>query len=105
MKFVDHHDISRFLLSHIQISHQMQAIKGIPSCNLKCHQIWDHALCTVRIYICMFDFTTATVAIPLVTAVVPIILAGFAGYFDSVLYKDVHLGIEPNTATPNMFSW
>jgi len=30
---------------------------------------------------------------------------GFAGYFDSVLYKDVHLGIEPNTATPNMFSW
>uniref|UniRef100_A0A0D9YM38 Protein arginine N-methyltransferase n=1 Tax=Oryza glumipatula TaxID=40148 RepID=A0A0D9YM38_9ORYZ len=30
---------------------------------------------------------------------------GFAGYFDAVLYKDVHLGIEPNTATPNMFSW
>ncbi|KAK4357877.1 hypothetical protein RND71_023487 [Anisodus tanguticus] len=30
---------------------------------------------------------------------------GFAGYFDSVLYKDVHLGIEPSTATPNMFSW
>ncbi|KAH0871484.1 hypothetical protein HID58_078506 [Brassica napus] len=30
---------------------------------------------------------------------------GFAGYFDSVLYKDVHLGIEPTTATPNMFSW
>ncbi|KAK3152116.1 hypothetical protein QOZ80_2BG0154630 [Eleusine coracana subsp. coracana] len=30
---------------------------------------------------------------------------GFAGYFDSVLYKDVHLGIEPRTATPNMFSW
>ncbi|KAM3239849.1 hypothetical protein ACQJBY_053503 [Aegilops geniculata] len=30
---------------------------------------------------------------------------GFAGYFDAVLYKDVHLGIEPNTCTPNMFSW
>ncbi|MQL94125.1 hypothetical protein Taro_026774 [Colocasia esculenta] len=30
---------------------------------------------------------------------------GFAGYFDAVLYKDVHLGIEPTTATPNMFSW
>ncbi|KAF3549219.1 hypothetical protein DY000_02010207 [Brassica cretica] len=30
---------------------------------------------------------------------------GFAGYFDSVLYKDVHLGIEPTTETPNMFSW
>ncbi|XP_078443780.1 SHK1 binding protein 1 [Wolffia australiana] len=30
---------------------------------------------------------------------------GFAGYFDAVLYKDVHLGIEPNTATVNMFSW
>ncbi|CAF2068632.1 unnamed protein product [Brassica oleracea] len=30
---------------------------------------------------------------------------GFAGYFDSVLYKDVHLGTEPTTATPNMFSW
>jgi protein arginine N-methyltransferase 5 len=30
---------------------------------------------------------------------------GFAGYFDAVLYKDVHLGIEPLTATPNMFSW
>ncbi|KAF8107513.1 hypothetical protein N665_0120s0037 [Sinapis alba] len=29
----------------------------------------------------------------------------FTGYFDSVLYKDVHLGIEPTTATPNMFSW
>lgn len=32
-------------------------------------------------------------------------LVGFAGYFDAVLYKDVHLGIEPSTATPNMFSW
>ncbi|XP_047327783.1 protein arginine N-methyltransferase 1.5 [Impatiens glandulifera] len=30
---------------------------------------------------------------------------GLAGYFDAVLYKDVHLGIEPSTATPNMFSW
>ncbi|KAH9759957.1 protein arginine N-methyltransferase 1.5 [Citrus sinensis] len=29
---------------------------------------------------------------------------GFAGYFDAMLYKDVHLGIEPSTATPNMFS-
>ncbi|XP_073315175.1 protein arginine N-methyltransferase 1.5 isoform X1 [Primulina huaijiensis] len=30
---------------------------------------------------------------------------GFAGYFDATLYKDVHLGIEPSTSTPNMFSW
>ncbi|KAI3877528.1 hypothetical protein MKX03_030638, partial [Papaver bracteatum] len=30
---------------------------------------------------------------------------GFAGYFDATLYKDVHLGMEPTTATPNMFSW
>lgn len=30
---------------------------------------------------------------------------GFAGYFDATLYDDVHLGIEPSTATPNMFSW
>ncbi|XP_024517472.1 protein arginine N-methyltransferase 5 isoform X2 [Selaginella moellendorffii] len=30
---------------------------------------------------------------------------GFGGYFDAVLYKDIHLGIEPSTATPNMFSW
>ncbi|KAJ7518054.1 hypothetical protein O6H91_21G052500 [Diphasiastrum complanatum] len=30
---------------------------------------------------------------------------GFAGYFDAVLYNDVHLGIEPSTSTPNMFSW
>lgn len=30
---------------------------------------------------------------------------GFAGYFNAVLYEDVHLGIEPSTATPNMFSW
>uniref|UniRef100_A0A6M2EL43 Protein arginine N-methyltransferase n=1 Tax=Populus davidiana TaxID=266767 RepID=A0A6M2EL43_9ROSI len=30
---------------------------------------------------------------------------GFAGYFDAELYKDVHLGIEPSIATPNMFSW
>ncbi|POO03787.1 Protein arginine N-methyltransferase PRMT [Trema orientale] len=30
---------------------------------------------------------------------------GFAGYFDATLYKDVHLGIEPSTATPSMFSW
>ncbi|KAJ3698660.1 hypothetical protein LUZ61_002365 [Rhynchospora tenuis] len=33
------------------------------------------------------------------------LIHGFAGYFDAVLYKDVHLGIEPSTATPNMFSW
>ncbi|EHA8586617.1 putative protein arginine N-methyltransferase [Cocos nucifera] len=30
---------------------------------------------------------------------------GFAGYFDATLYQDVHLGIEPSMATPNMFSW
>lgn len=30
---------------------------------------------------------------------------GFAGYFDATLYKDIHLGIEPSMATPNMFSW
>ncbi|KAH8503941.1 hypothetical protein H0E87_011547, partial [Populus deltoides] len=30
---------------------------------------------------------------------------GFAGHFDAKLYKDVHLGIEPSKATPNMFSW
>ncbi|XP_021898095.1 protein arginine N-methyltransferase 1.5-like [Carica papaya] len=34
-----------------------------------------------------------------------VLVHGFAGYFDAVLYKDVHLGIEPSTATPNMFSW
>ncbi|KAJ4958360.1 hypothetical protein NE237_025471 [Protea cynaroides] len=33
------------------------------------------------------------------------IVHGFAGYFDATLYKDVHLGIEPSMATPNMFSW
>ncbi|XP_022851252.1 protein arginine N-methyltransferase 1.5-like isoform X1 [Olea europaea var. sylvestris] len=33
------------------------------------------------------------------------IVHGFAGYFDATLYKDVHLGIEPSTSTPNMFSW
>eukprot|EP00897_Mesotaenium_endlicherianum_P006889 jgi/Mesen1/6228/ME000320S05426 len=30
---------------------------------------------------------------------------GFGGYFDAVLYKDVHLSIEPSSATPSMFSW
>lgn len=30
---------------------------------------------------------------------------GFGGYFDAVLYGDIHLGIEPSTSTPNMFSW
>ncbi|PSR91898.1 Protein arginine N-methyltransferase [Actinidia chinensis var. chinensis] len=34
-----------------------------------------------------------------------VLVHGFAGYFDATLYKDVHLGIEPSTATPNMFSW
>ncbi|KAL6997291.1 Protein arginine N-methyltransferase 5 [Sarracenia purpurea var. burkii] len=34
-----------------------------------------------------------------------VMVHGFAGYFDATLYKDVHLGIEPLTATPNMFSW
>eukprot|EP00898_Chlorokybus_atmophyticus_P004141 jgi/Chlat1/4728/Chrsp30S04763 len=32
-------------------------------------------------------------------------LHGFSGYFDAVLYKDIHLGIEPSTHTPDMFSW
>eukprot|EP00271_Cylindrocystis_brebissonii_P015961 TRINITY_DN39061_c0_g1_i1.p1 TRINITY_DN39061_c0_g1~~TRINITY_DN39061_c0_g1_i1.p1 ORF type:complete len:675 (-),score=92.30 TRINITY_DN39061_c0_g1_i1:75-2099(-) len=30
---------------------------------------------------------------------------GFGGFFDACLYGDVRLGIEPSTATPNMFSW
>lgn len=30
---------------------------------------------------------------------------GFAGYFDSKLYGDVHLSILPSTHTSGMFSW
>ncbi|KAG0451442.1 hypothetical protein HPP92_026247 [Vanilla planifolia] len=30
---------------------------------------------------------------------------GFAGYFDAVLYKDIHLSIEPSMPTTTMFSW
>lgn len=30
---------------------------------------------------------------------------GFAGYFDAVLYGDIHLSIEPSKPTPTMFSW
>ncbi|XP_077503631.1 protein arginine N-methyltransferase 5 isoform X2 [Amblyomma americanum] len=33
------------------------------------------------------------------------ILHGFAGYFDTVLYKDVTLSICPDTHSPGMFSW
>eukprot|EP00850_Spirogloea_muscicola_P005195 SM000023S07651 [mRNA] locus=s23:659320:666064:- [translate_table: standard] len=33
------------------------------------------------------------------------VVHGFGGYFDAVLYKDVHLGIVPSTATADMFSW
>lgn len=33
------------------------------------------------------------------------VLHGFAGYFESVLYKDVTLNTHPPTHTPNMFSW
>ncbi|KAK7320731.1 hypothetical protein VNO77_30468 [Canavalia gladiata] len=29
----------------------------------------------------------------------------FAGYFDATLYKDVHIGTEPSTATPEVFTW
>ncbi|XP_077537844.1 protein arginine N-methyltransferase 5-like [Haemaphysalis longicornis] len=32
-------------------------------------------------------------------------LHGFAGYFDTVLYKDVKLSICPNSHSPGMFSW
>lgn len=30
---------------------------------------------------------------------------GFAGYFDSMLFDDVHISINPKTHTPGMFSW
>ncbi|KAI3470085.1 hypothetical protein Pfo_026748 [Paulownia fortunei] len=32
------------------------------------------------------------------------LIHGFAGYFDATLYKDVHLGIEPSTNTPNILA-
>ncbi|CAM0135156.1 unnamed protein product [Umbelopsis sp. WA50703] len=32
-------------------------------------------------------------------------LHGIAGYFDSVLYKDVMISIHPETHSPGMFSW
>ncbi|KAL0038065.1 hypothetical protein WJX79_000828 [Trebouxia sp. C0005] len=35
----------------------------------------------------------------------PGVCHGFAGYFDAVLYKQVHLSILPSTHTPNMSSW
>lgn len=33
------------------------------------------------------------------------VLHGFAGYFDTVLYKDIHLSIVPETFSEGMFSW
>lgn len=33
------------------------------------------------------------------------VLHGFAGYFHTVLYKDVHLSIVPETFSDGMFSW
>jgi len=33
------------------------------------------------------------------------IVHGFAGYFETVLYKDVMLSINPATHSPGMFSW
>nr|XP_012138569.1 PREDICTED: protein arginine N-methyltransferase 5 isoform X2 [Megachile rotundata] len=33
------------------------------------------------------------------------VLHGFSGYFDTVLYKDVMLSIQPSTRSPGMFSW
>eukprot|EP01130_Rhizamoeba_saxonica_P014521 TRINITY_DN6357_c0_g1_i1.p1 TRINITY_DN6357_c0_g1~~TRINITY_DN6357_c0_g1_i1.p1 ORF type:complete len:605 (+),score=125.59 TRINITY_DN6357_c0_g1_i1:11-1825(+) len=33
------------------------------------------------------------------------IIHGFAGYFDSVLYGDINISINPPTHTPGMFSW
>eukprot|EP00798_Chlamydomonas_sp_ICE-L_P014067 gene14067-20012_t len=33
------------------------------------------------------------------------VMHGFAGYFESVLYKDVLLSIHPPTHSVNMFSW
>lgn len=35
----------------------------------------------------------------------PCVLTGFAGFFDTVLYKDVILSIHPETHTPDMVSW
>jgi protein arginine N-methyltransferase 5 len=32
-------------------------------------------------------------------------LHGFGGYFDSKLYKDVHISINPPTFSTGMFSW
>lgn len=33
------------------------------------------------------------------------VLHGFSGYFDTMLYKNVMLSIEPRTHSPKMFSW
>ncbi|XP_049602322.1 protein arginine N-methyltransferase 5 [Syngnathus scovelli] len=33
------------------------------------------------------------------------VLHGFAGYFETTLYKDVILSIKPDTHSPGMFSW
>lgn len=33
------------------------------------------------------------------------VLHGFAGYFNAVLYKDIHISIEPSTFSTGMFSW
>ena len=33
------------------------------------------------------------------------VLHGFAGYFETVLYRDITLSIRPETHSPGMFSW
>lgn len=39
------------------------------------------------------------------TAKHDMIMNGIAGYFESVLYKDVMISIRPKTHSPGMFSW
>jgi hypothetical protein len=109
MKFGDHLYTCRFLLSSIQISHQMLATKGTPSCNLKFCKIWVHALCTVcnilylefiiHIYISYYHRYISCPSLNFPHQFGRICLAILTLFF----IRDVHLGIKPIIATPNMF--
>jgi hypothetical protein len=54
---------------------------------------------------CIYTRLRGCLVLTACSLLLSVLMPGFAGYFDAVLYKDVHLGIEPATHTPDMFSW
>ena len=89
----NYHDLKHFETPFVVKLHNITQLSATQDCFTFVHPNKENPIDNSRYKVLRFTVNTSAT------------MHGLAGYFDSTLYDDVHLSINPVTHTPNMFSW